>query len=42
MRIMKHPKSQDSTENNLGNTENPASNSIVDRILGLLFGFIKF
>ncbi len=34
--------SQDSTESNHGNPENPASNSIIDRILGLLFGFLKF
>ena len=34
--------SQGSTNNNQGNPENPSSNSIVDRILGLLFGFLKF
>lgn len=34
--------SQDSTESNQGNTENPGSNSIIDRILGLLFGFLNF
>ena len=37
------PNSQDRTEsNNQGNTENPSSNSITDRVLGLLFGFIHF
>ena len=35
-------KSQASTNNNQGNPENPSSNSIIDRILGLLFGFLKF
>jgi hypothetical protein len=34
--------SQGSTNNNQGNPQNPSSNSIVDRILGLLFGFLKF
>jgi len=34
--------SQGSTNNNQGNPENPSSNSIIDRILGLLFGFLKF
>lgn len=34
--------SQASTNNNQGNPENPSSNSIIDRILGLLFGFLKF
>ena len=36
------PKSQDSNERNQGNSENPVSNSIIDRILGLIFGFLKF
>ena len=37
------PNSQDGPEsNNQGNTENPSSNSITDRILGLLFGFLNF
>ena len=34
--------SQDGTESNQGNTENPSSNSITDRILGLLLGFLNF
>ena len=34
--------SLDSTQHDRGNTENPGSPSIIDRILGLLFGFIKF
>lgn len=34
--------SQGSTENSQGNTENAPSNSIIDRILGLLFGFLNF
>ena len=34
--------SQGSTNNNQGNPQNPSSNSIVDKILGLLFGFLKF
>jgi hypothetical protein len=33
---------QDSTESNQGNTENLPSKSIIDRILGLLFGFLNF
>ncbi len=37
------PNSQDRSEsNNQGNTENPSSNSITDRVLGLLFGFLNF
>jgi hypothetical protein len=28
------------TDNNQGNTQNPPSNSIIDRILGMLFGFL--
>ena len=36
------PNSQDGTESNQGNTENPSSNSITDRVLGLLFGFLNF
>ncbi len=36
------PNSQDRTESNQGNTENHSSNSITDRILGLLFGFLNF
>ncbi len=36
------PNSQDRTEGNQGNTENPSSNSITDGILGLLFGFLNF
>ncbi|MDN5847069.1 MAG: hypothetical protein L0H53_12445 [Candidatus Nitrosocosmicus sp.] len=34
--------SQDGTQQNQGSTENPGSNSIIDRILGLLLGFLKF
>ena len=34
--------SQDSSNNSQDNTKNPSSNSIIDRILGLLFGFLKF
>ena len=34
--------SQDSSDNGQDNTKNPSSNSIIDRILGLLFGFLKF
>ncbi len=34
--------SQDNTNNNQGNTEKPSSNSIIDRILGLLSGFLNF
>jgi hypothetical protein len=30
------------TQPSQSNTENPSSNSIIDRILGLLFGFLKF
>jgi hypothetical protein len=33
---------QDRTETNQSNNENPASNSVIDRILGLLFSFLKF
>jgi hypothetical protein len=33
---------QDRTETNQSSNENPASNSIIDRILGLLFSFLKF
>ncbi|HYO06767.1 MAG TPA: hypothetical protein VER14_07270, partial [Phototrophicaceae bacterium] len=37
------PNSQNRTEsNNQDNTENPSSNSITDRVLGLLFGFLNF
>jgi hypothetical protein len=34
--------SQSRTNNNQGNPQNTSSNSIIDRILGLLFGFLKF
>ena len=37
----KIPNSQDNIDSNQGKTVNPASNSIIDRILGLLFGFIN-
>ncbi len=36
------PNSQDRSESNQGNPENPSSNSITDRVLGLLFGFLNF
>ena len=36
------PNSQDGAESNQGNTEKPSSNSITDRVLGLLFGFLNF
>jgi hypothetical protein len=37
------PSNQDRTENNnQGSTGNPSSNSITDRIMGLLFGFLNF
>jgi hypothetical protein len=37
------PNSQDAgIENSQGNTESPPSSSIIDRILGLLFGFFNF
>ena len=38
----KIPNSQDNTDSNQGRTENPASNSIIDRILGSLFGLLNF
>jgi len=38
----KLPNSQDNTDSNQGETVNPPSNSIIDRILGLLFGFLNF
>ena len=31
---------QGGTDNNQGNTQSPPSNSIIDRILGMLFGFL--
>ncbi len=36
------PTSQDGAESNQSKTENPSSNSITDRIFGLLFGFLNF
>ncbi len=36
------PNSPGNTETNQGNNENPGSNSIIERILGLLFGFLGF
>jgi hypothetical protein len=36
------PNSQDRTESNPSNEENPSSNSIINRILGLLSGFLNF
>ncbi len=36
------PNTQEGVENTQGSTESPPSNSIIDRILGLLFGFLNF
>jgi hypothetical protein len=38
----KIPDSQDNMDSNPNETVNPASNSIIDRILGLFFGFLNF